>query len=200
MASVGSNDQLSEYRFRFATIAYPWPPCLAMRCRLYRAGAAISSSSDRRGGATSLDAAADGEIGSGPKPVEAKPLRYSRRQRVNKDRESPYRRAVTEPCRKPCRLSSTIRAFSSSDQSRRRPRSSADKSSMGETIVARDISHGLKAIQQIEADGLRRRGTIEVAAYNLHPKKMQEIQTPTDFREQVSVFKVDDFRSAARHE
>jgi hypothetical protein len=43
-------------------------------------------------------------------------------------------------------------------------------------------------------------GTIEVAAYNLHPKKMQEIQTPTDFREQVSVFKVDDFRSAARHE
>ena len=57
---------------------------------------------------------------------------------------------------------------------------------MGEMIVAHDISHGLKAIQQIEADGLRRRDTIEVAAYNLHPEKMQEIQTSINFREQVS--------------
>ncbi len=70
------------------------------------------------------------------------------------------RRAVADPCRKPCRLSSTIRTFSSSDQSRRRPRSSADKTSMGEMIVAHDISHGLNASQQVRTDGLQRRGTI----------------------------------------
>lgn len=76
---------------------------------------------------------------------------YSRRQRVNKDRDNPYRRAATEPCRKPRRFYSTTRTFSSSDQSRRRPRSSAD-TSRGEMIVAHDVRHGPKANQQITAD------------------------------------------------
>ncbi len=124
----------------------------------------VLATSDGGGEATSHDAAIGVEIVTGTKPVGAeplrRPLRYSRRQRVNNDRDSPYRRAVTEPCRKPCRLSSTIRTFSSSDQSRRRPRSSADKTSMGEMIVAHDISHGLKANQQIGADGLCRSDAI----------------------------------------
>ncbi len=34
---------------------------------------------------------------------------------------------------------------------------------MGEMIVAHDIRHGLKANQQIRADGLRRRDTIQNA-------------------------------------
>ncbi|MBB2701530.1 UNVERIFIED_ORG: hypothetical protein GGE63_006079 [Rhizobium esperanzae] len=124
----------------------------------------VMSSPNRGREATSQDAAAGGEIVSGTKPVVAellrRPLRYSRRQRVNNDRDNRYRRAVTEPFRKPCRLSSTIRTFSSSDQSRRRPRSSTDKTSMGEMIVAHDIRHGLKANQQVRTDGLRRMGTI----------------------------------------
>jgi hypothetical protein len=60
----------------------------------------------------------------------------------------------------PCRLSSTIQTFSSSDQSRRRPKWSAGKTSMGEMTVAHDIRHGLKANQQIRADGPRRRDTM----------------------------------------
>lgn len=81
----------------------------------------VLSFSNRGDEATSQDAAAGGETASGTKPVIAelprRPLRYSRRQRVNNDRDNPYRRAATEPCRKPCRLSPTIRTFSSSDQS-----------------------------------------------------------------------------------
>ena len=40
---------------------------------------------------------------------------------------------------------------------------------MGEMIVAHDIRHGLKANQQIRADGLRRRDTSIAAALSIAP-------------------------------
>ncbi|MCO5154077.1 MULTISPECIES: hypothetical protein [unclassified Shinella] len=53
----------------------------------------ILSSSDSGGEAISEDAGGGGEIASGTKPVDAEtcrsPLRYSRRQRVNSDRDNP---------------------------------------------------------------------------------------------------------------
>lgn len=118
----------------------------------------VLSPSDRSGPAISEDAGGGGEIVSGTKLVDAealrRPLRYSRRQRVNNDRDNPYRRAVTDPCRKPCKLSSTIRTSEPSlrptnpvgDQDRRRTRPQ-----WGEMIVAHDIRHGLKANHQIRA-------------------------------------------------
>ena len=87
-------------------------------------------------------------------------IRYARRQIVRSDREIPYRRAVAEPCRRPRRLSSTIRTLSASDQCRRRPTSSAAKISIGETTEAHAIRQCLKANRSIEADGRHRRLTI----------------------------------------
>lgn len=43
-------------------------------------------------------------------------LRYSHRQIKSSDREIPYQRAVSKPCRQQRKLSSTIRNLSSSDQ------------------------------------------------------------------------------------
>ena len=94
-------------------------------------------------------------------PPPSSPSRYSFRHRVSRERESPYRRAVAEPWRCPRKLSSTMRIFSASDRSRRRPVSSAERTSKSEMTVEHAIAHDLRLAPHPRPDGLRRRDTAE---------------------------------------
>ena len=92
------------------------------------------------------------------------PSRYIRRQVNSRDREISYRRAVADPCRCPRRLSSTIRILFSSDQCRRRPTSSAAKTSIGVKTEEHDIRPCLAPIHAVSTDGSRRMLAEESAA------------------------------------
>ncbi len=100
----------------------------------------ISTLSSTAGVSVAIELAGAGSdpICSGMKagaPPPGSPSRYSFRHRVSRERESPYRRAVAEPWRWPRKLSSTMRTFSASERSRRRPVSSAERTSKSEMTL-----------------------------------------------------------------
>src|SRR5664280_934185 len=79
---------------------------------------------------------------------------------INREREIPYRRAVDEIARGVCKLSSTIRSFSSSDQRRRRPVSTTSSRSIRALYLLtsiRTVTHQSTDPNKAAATGGKRR-------------------------------------------
>ena len=138
---------------------------------LRRAPGAAPMGSERGAGAGAASSITNGTKpppNSGPSSV---PPRYACRQIDSSDREIPHRRAVADPCRCARKLSSTMRILSSSDQCRRRPTSSAVKSSIGMKTEEHDIRPCLMAIQTASADCPLRRPTIRASNASHHVRQ-----------------------------